>query len=513
MTPGLGVTLSHCSLTLGTRRVLRDVEIAVRPGDKWVILGPNGAGKTQLVKLLAGLRWPTPTGRERRTWQDGRGRAVDPLDARALIAYVGAESQDKYARYGWNHTLEEVVTTGLFGTDIPLDQPDAAQRRVVRRLLGRFGLAELAQRRMLEVSYGERRLALVARALAAQPAMLLLDEAFNGLDGPHRVALDRALAQLLRSRTTLVLTAHRIEDVPRGITHLALVSAGRVTVRHRPARRALHAWLQAHPGPRGKAVVPRGRARTAMPYIRLEGVDVHRDGEQALRRLDWSLYDGEHWAVLGRNGSGKSTLLGALYGQYPVALGGRLLRRDYPPGTPLDELRERMALVTPELQAEYDATSTLEEIVVSGLRSSVGLDTPATTGELRRARRALDALGLRALALRRPREVSYGEMRLALFARAFVREPDLLLLDEPFTGLDPSRRTRLRAALDALAANGVRLVLAVHHRDDLPSAVNRVLRLDRGRIIAAGARRSVVRPAAAGRHLQGTGIRTTVAHR
>jgi ABC-type molybdenum transport system ATPase subunit/photorepair protein PhrA len=219
-------------------------------------------------------------------------------------------------------------------------------------------------------------------------------------------------------------------------------------------------------------------------------VDVHRDGEHALRRLDWSVYDGEHWAVFGRNGSGKSTLLGTLYGQYPVALGGRLLRRDCEPGTPLDELREHMALVTPELQAEYDATSTLEEIVVSGLRSSVGLDTPATPAELRRARRALDGLGLARLSQRRPREVSYGEMRLALFARAFVREPDLLLLDEPFTGLDPSRRARLRGALDSLAERGVHLVLAVHHRDDLPRAVNRVLRLDRGCIVAAGARRA-----------------------
>jgi ABC-type molybdenum transport system ATPase subunit/photorepair protein PhrA len=77
--------------------------------------------------------------------------------------------------------------------------------------------------------------------------------------------------------------------------------------------------------------------------------------------------------------------------------------------------------------------------------------------------------------------VSYGELRLALLARAFVKKPELLLLDEPFTGLDPGRRRRLRAALSRLAKAGTRLVIAVHHRGDLPHEVNRRLHLRRGR--------------------------------
>ena len=172
--------------------------------------------------------------------------------------------------------------------------------------------------------------------------------------------------------------------------------------------------------------------------------------------------------------------LGLLYGSWPAALGSRVFRRGLPAGTPLEEIRAGIAMVSPELQAGYEAGATLEEIVVSGLRDSVGLDSPPTRQERRRAAEALALLDLGTLADRRPREVSYGELRLALLARAFVKKPELLLLDEPFTGLDPVRRRRLRSALSGLAKGGARLVVAVHHLEDLPPEVNRRLHLTRG---------------------------------
>jgi molybdate transport system ATP-binding protein len=213
----------------------------------------------------------------------------------------------------------------------------------------------------------------------------------------------------------------------------------------------------------------------------LRGVSVYREGRKAIAGLDWCIRDGEHWAMTGRNGSGKSTLLGALYGAYPVALGGSLSRRGCPPGTPLEVIRRQIALVSPELQADYDAGSTLQEVVVGGLRDTVGLDRPPTRRERARAREALDRVGLLPLADRLPREVSYGELRMALFARAFVKRPGLLLLDEPFTGLDRQRRRQLSAALSRLVREGTQLVMAVHHLDDLPTEVNRRLHLRRGR--------------------------------
>lgn len=481
MARALGVRLERCSLLLAGRPVLDEVSLDVAPGARLLLVGPNGAGKTQLIKLLGGLRWPTALGPESRRYRDARGRPVDLLDARERIAYVGAESQDKYVRYGWNHTIAETVATGLYRTDIPLDEPSPAARKRVQSLLRRFALGDVGDARMLEVSYGQRRLALVARAIASQPGLLLLDEVFNGLDDRHRQRLLAALRQSLRRGGTVVSTAHRPEDVLPGATAAAWVEEGRVV--GLAPRRAL-AWLRrtATGRPVVRHVAP-ARPRARGSRIELRNVTVYRDERPALLGVDWVLREGEHWAVTGRNGSGKSTLLGTLYGIHAVAAGGEIVRRGCPRGTPLDEIRRHVAWVSPELQAGYDADSTLEELVVSGLRSSVGLDHPPTRGERTRARRELRTLGLLPLAGRRPREVSYGQLRLALLARAFVRQPRLLVLDEPFTGLDPAFRRTLRHALSRLARRGTQLVIAVHHLDDLPPEVNRRLRLRHGAVV------------------------------
>ncbi len=479
--PGLGVALRNCALDLGGRRVLQETSLVVAPGEKWLLCGPNGAGKTQLVKLLAGVRWPAPTGRESRRYLDGSGRELELVEVRSRIAYLGAESQDRYARHGWNHRIDEVVATGLFGTDIPLDRPDAAQRRRVDLLLRRVGLHAERQRRVLEVSYGQRRLALVARALAARPRLLLLDEIFNGLDAGHRNALARVLAGIVRTRVTLLLTAHRPEDVPAGLSHGAWIERGRL--RRVSPRQAIARLGGSRPV---RAARTREAGTREPPYIELVGASVYREGRLALRGIDWALRDGEHWAVTGRNGSGKSTFLGVLHGAYPVALGGRISRRGVARGTPLDRIRSAIGFVSPELQAEYEPRSTLAALVVGGLRGTVGLDRPMSRAERLAAVRALRRVGLASLAGRRAREVSYGELRLALIARAWVHEPQLLLLDEPFTGLDPRRRAALRRALELLARRGTRLVMAVHHRDDLPAVVSHRLHLVKGVVRESG---------------------------
>jgi len=477
--PGLGVRLSRCTLRLGGRDVLDRVTLDVAPGAKLLLVGANGAGKTQLIKLLAGLRWPTASSGGTRGYRSASGRPLELVEARAHISYVGAESQDKYSRHGWNHRLSEVVATGLFGTDIPLDTPDAAGRRRVAALLARFGLEEAADQRLLEVSYGQRRLALVARALASQPRLLLLDEVFNGLDEGHRRRLRQGLRRVAGSTTTIVATAHRAEDVPPGMKEACQVVRGRlrrttlVAALARLEREARRESCGAQGPPRSRS----GRG----PVIELRNVTVYREDHPALRDLDWVLGEAQHWAVTGRNGAGKSTLLGLLYGMHQVASGGDMRRRDHPRGTPLEDIRRRIGIVSPELQADYDPGSPLEDIVVSGLRDSVGLDRPATRSERSRARAALEAIGLEGLARRRPREVSYGELRLALLARAFVKRPGLLLLDEPFTGLDPRRRRQLRAALSGLARSGSQLVIAIHHLEDLPPEVCHRLHLRRGR--------------------------------
>jgi len=479
----LTVDLERVDLDRGDRRILRNISWRIRPGQRWALLGPNGSGKTQLLKLVAGDVWPTPTRHGRRSYVLGSERLDEPLGVKELIAYVGAERQDKYERYNWNLTVRELVGTGLNRSDIVLERLTAPQRRGVGRLLRRFGLESFARRRMLTLSYGERRLALIARALVASPRVLLLDEVFNGLDHERRRMLMRYLESSRRSQMPWVLAVHRSEDLPRSVTHVLMLEGGRITYNGPRARAPLA--LITEPA----ASLPSGRVmsgtekRQSVPFISVRDADVFVDHHPVLTGISWQIAKGEHWAVLGRNGAGKSTLLKLLYGDLSPAFGGTIERRGHAAGTPLELFRKKVGWLTPELQSAHARDDlTVEEIVISGRHASIGLNEPPTASERRAARRWLRFFGLERLARRRPREVSYGQMRRVLLARAMINAPTLLLLDEPCTGLDAPSRKRVRAHLQRLARSGVQLVMGTHHRSDLVPAINRVLWLEKGRI-------------------------------
>src|SRR5690242_10498648 len=239
----VGVRLEDVHLERGGRTVLQSLSWTIHPGERWVLVGGNGAGKTQLLKLIAGSVWPTPTGREVRRYQWRRELWPTPFEVQDEIAYVGPERQDKYERYGWNHTVEQVVGTGLYRTDIPLNPITSSDHRRIDAVLGRLAIRQLAKRQFLTLSYGERRLALLARALASRPKLLLLDELLNGLDEVNQGRALRWLEHTARSRLPWVLATHRVEDVPSTATHALVLEKGRIVYRGALGRAPLGRWL------------------------------------------------------------------------------------------------------------------------------------------------------------------------------------------------------------------------------------------------------------------------------
>lgn len=472
------IELANCSLLLDERLILDDVNFVLRPGERWALVGPNGSGKSILLKLLRGDVWPTPTGRERRTWRlDGKARH-QPAGIKELIAYVGPERQDKYVRYGWNLTVTQVVTTGVFDEDIPLTRPRRQHRERVDRILRRFGLWGLRARRILTLSYGQRRLVLVARAFASPARVLLLDEVFNGLDVRVKHKLKRALERP-RGGHDWIISSHRPAELPANVTHVARISGGRI-VAAGPAAQHVRTLSPTPKRSRAESAVPIGRHRTNAWLVRIRRAHLYRDYRRVIPGLDWTLLRGEHWAVLGANGSGKSTLLSLIYGDLHPALGGTIERAGVPRGTRIEQWKRRVGWVSPELQADYFAAKSVEEIIISGRYASVGLNQAPTRADRAAAARSLKFFGLDSLRHRGPRQISYGQMRLALIARAMVNEPELLLLDEPCTGLDRDVREYVLAVIERLARAGTQIVMAVHDPDDIVPAVTRILRISRG---------------------------------
>ena len=490
------VHLKKVRLIRNERIVLHDIDWSIRPGQRWVLAGGNGAGKTQLLKLIAGSVWPTPTGKESRLYRWRNETLSSPYGVQEEIGYVGPERQDKYERYGWNHSVEQVIATGLYRTDIPLHVPTAADRERIAAVLGSLDLKGFAHRPFLSLSYGERRLVLLARTLASRSKLLLLDELLNGLDDTNRGRALRWLQHTSRSRLPWVLTTHRAEDVPAGVTHVLVLEKGRVVYRGTAARAPVKRWLHAdRDSPPAPSSVPQGRSRltAGRPLLRLINASVYLDEHVALRDISLEVRSGECWVVHGRNGSGKTTLLRMLYGDHGVAVGGRVERAGIEPGVPLHIFKTRVGLVAPHLQTGHPQELAVAEVVQSGRHASIGLNDPPTGADRVAANRALAFFGLTPLAARSLAELSYGQMRRVLFARAWVRRPQLLLLDEPFAGVDAPTRRELLRQVEHVIHQGTAVVMATHHRSEWPESATHELELAAGRARYCGPVRSADR--------------------
>jgi len=498
VTDRLSILLHSLSVRRGDKWALRGISWRLRPKERWALLGENGAGKTQLLKLLSGDVWPTPGGGERR-YRLGRA-SVELIDVKARIAYVGAEQQDKYARYGWNLPVRDLVATGLHRTDLLLEPVAPSEAKRVAATLRACGLQRHAGRKFLSLSYGQKRIVLLARALAQDPDWLLLDEFYNGLDTEYRRRIDALLDAARRRGQSWVAAAHRAIDVPKGTRHLLELTAGRVRAarlirpadlrgldraQHAPGRRAgtsnarAGEAVRADKGVRHEKALRVGkgaRLRKAAALLCLSKVDLYVDYRPVLLDVEWQLRKGEHWGVYGANGSGKSSFLKLLYGDLAPALGGQIRRAGLAPGSPIAAWKRRVGFVSPELQSDYAIDVSVSDLVASGRYASIGLVDQPTPRDRREAAGWLAFFGLSRAAQRRPRELSYGQLRRALLARALAARPRILLLDEPLTGLDPRQRALMKGLLERLMTR-LTLIIAVHHAEDLPRGMTHALHL------------------------------------
>ena len=491
------ILLDHLSLHRAGRPILQDICWHVRSGERWLVVGGSGAGKTQLLKIVAGDVWPDEGAHPSRRYHLHDEWHDQPAEVRDEIAWLGPERQDRYERYGWDFPAIDVVGTGLLRADLPQGPLTAAERTRCLALLRAAGIARLAGRRFLTLSYGERRLVLLARALAWQAQVVLLDEVATGLDGANQKRLYALLSARRRRHSTWICSAHRAEDVPPGATHLLWLHGGSVRYagRSTPGRLREALALTAAGADPGKPVARSGAKprrtpeKAARAVMEMRDADVWIDERHILRGVSLVVNRGDCWVLHGANGSGKSTLLRTLYGDHAVASTGSIRRAGVVSGVPLDRFRSRTGLIAPHLQTDYPRFHSVLDTVVSGLHSSIGLNFPATAAELRRARASLRRFDLLEFADRSLNELSYGQMRRVLFARAAVLRPRLLLLDEPFTGLNaPLRRSLLDWLEDEIDA-GVTVVMASHYRSEWPRNATHEMLLSRGRATYLGTMR------------------------
>ncbi|MEO8466048.1 MAG: ATP-binding cassette domain-containing protein [Gammaproteobacteria bacterium] len=462
MSPAPLVRFEHVDVALEGVPILHDISWHLNRGEHWGIVGANGTGKSTLLGLIGGSVWPAP-GSGQRSYDFGAGAETDAVHARSEIVLVSHELQDRYARLNWNFTALDVVLSGVYRTDVPRRRPATEQRSRALAVLRRLGVAHLAERRFLELSRGEQRRVLIARGVAFGPTVLLLDEPASGLDSASRLEL-AAMLQRVANECTLVCTAHIAHDLPPMITRYLTIERGRLVTTESVGTGAAPPAPASEPTPHSPRVeaAPTPRATQHEPLITLDHADVWLGARHVLRDVSWQLEPAQQWLVTGANGSGKSTFLRVLHGQLRPALGSEV---HWPAlGNPRNvwELRKGIAWLSPELQAAYRYPSTVRACVASGFESSIGQTRALTYEESARVDELLVELGLTELAERSLRTLSYGQARRALIARALVNRPRVLLLDEPWEGLDAPMAELLNRTLSAVIAEGTQLVCTSH---------------------------------------------------
>jgi len=438
-------------------------------------LGDNGSGKSTFLKLVRGEVWPEP-GRGTRIYRLG-GEQRTAVGIKEQMPLLSPEAQDRYLQIEWTHCVLEVIYSGFAGTDYLFRKPASSQRKIAKGIIDLLGAQSLLRRNVQELSTGELRRVLIARALVSRPKVLLLDEVCDGLDAPARRTLLGALENVARSGTQLLFTTHRDEELIPSITHALVLKNGRIAFRG--PRKSLPQRSRV----RIKRAAPKGKAGNRI-LIRIEGADVYLNRSRVLRGIAWQMRDGENWAILGGNGAGKSTFLKLVCGDIHPAAGSRVRRFEFTARNTLWELRKYIGFLSPALQAAYRERLNAREVVASGFFSSVGLLDRVTRAQWRRVDTLLAAFGMSRLA--RVRAMSYGEFRKVLLLRALVHHPTLVVCDEPFDGLDATAKRSFAEALDHVASNGTRLLTVTHHIDDLPVATTHALVLEKGCIVCQG---------------------------
>ena len=486
-------------LRVGHRKLFPAFAFDWREGEHWGVVGPNSCGKTTLLRLLSGeIVLPRGVGPVY-GFGEARGR---PPERR--VATVSLERQaealaalDVYVQMRWNSTEEESTPTledwlgyeaaeGIAPFEVRDVTPGmrAAFERRRAPLLRALDLERLLGRRIAELSNGETRRAFLARALLERPRLLLLDEPLAGLDDASRGLVEAELARVARRRNgpAVLVASIREEELPACVTHvLRLGPDGSVASCGAVRRDAAEGMRNG-----GAAVAPaggsaaRGGAKRPRALVEMRGLRVAYGDNVVFDGFDWTVRAGERWLLTGPNGSGKSTLLALVVGDHMQAYANdvRLFGRRRGTGESIWDIKRRIGWVSPELHLAMDPAQTVEETVLTGFNDTPLYVRTGTPAKRRAAESLLRRMGLAARRNDAFGELASGEQRFVLLARALVKRPPLLVLDEPCQTLDSAHRAKFHALLDRLCAEtGAALVYTTHLPDDVPGCITHRLRL------------------------------------
>ncbi len=474
------ILFDNVTLRIRDRQILPATDWQIEKGQNWAVIGPNGSGKTTLLRAITG-QTPVVGGNIQRYHRKAQPAAIGYVSFE-LQQRLLAREQDRDAARFFSGNFNDQLTAAQLMQTAQIDPSD--KNRPALKILKALKIDPLWDRPLRSLSNGECRKVLIACAVLQSQGFLVLDEPFEGLDHDSRTQLTAAVRALIQNGVQVVLATHRADYILSEFSNVLGLKEGRIFCQG-PREKILttdqmKALYDHPPSFNGKLQPARAPSqsgpapKTSAHVVHMRNVTVQYGGQTIFKRLNWTVRKGENWAVIGPNGSGKTTLLQMITGDQPQAYANEIYLFGHRRGSgeSIWEIKQHLGLVSSEFQLGYRKPLRAFDVVLSGFFDSVGLYRHANPHQHRVAGQWIARLALTHLQDQRFDLLSYGERRMLLLARAMVKAPELLVLDEPCQGLDPANRRIIRACIDAIATQSATQILYVtHFSEELPACI------------------------------------------
>ena len=502
------MVLRGVTVQIGGGKLLDRLDWTIRRGEQWAVTGESGSGKTVLAHTLMGRHFYT-------------GEMNDPDDTNAahhpeksLIAIVEqqhkfrsqAGATELYYQQRFNASdADKTITVAQElaeyagweggGADVAIGPVDGVRVKATESWLDSLHIRPLLNKPLIQLSNGENKRVQLAIALLEDPGCLILDNPFLGLDTEGRTTLHGIINRLAaEGMQILLITSSR--EIPDCITHIGQLAKGRWSFCgpragfHHPSQPNTTEQLNT-------AILTRLRQAAQddatagddfSVAVKMVNTTIKYGEATILNHINWEVRKGERWNVSGPNGAGKSTLLSLITADNPQAYANEIWLFDRRRGTgeTIWDIKRKIGFVSPELHLYFDTGANCFEVIASGLFDTIGLFRPLTAQQEERTLLWMQLLSLQELRTRRLAQLSTGQQRMVLLARALIRNPPMLILDEPSQGLDEEQTAWFKSLVTAICeAFNKTLIYVSHYRQELPACIDKFLQLEKGTMVTS----------------------------